>query len=324
MKNVVIVEDAEYHKEGMKGTVKHNFTCMAEFINSQDFFEKYKEFEDEVDVILIDYDLKRGSSVLNGDQIVKRLADENYQAKFAIVTGIDPFLDILHAAKNNGAAGFSQKAISAKRYKNFISQLGSASDFVIEEYTKDALIQEVLKAKEKQPQRKIDLKFHHIEMTKQLLMGKNSEEIIAKLFKTEFSRHLRNYFKYENYFHFPKIVQDIEDEHLKATGSTAKTKRMKVPLLEALLEAAKDIEQQDLCLFEKIHKLKQHTEVNKSDKIKESLKQFNKLTDTFLYAYKREIQNELHLPNTKRETLILGMIYHNFLTNRDIEPIFTH
>ncbi len=191
--NTIIIEDTGIEAAGIKLYVLENNNVLANFETSQEFFAEHKKYEKDVDVLLIDYDLQKTGSQLNGDEIIKKLTEENYSAKCAIVTNFDDFEHAI-LAKKAGALGFSAKNINPEQYANFINQLTNTDEFIVEETTKDKIFSHLLMKKhvEVMPEN-FGLGNKHIEFVKALITGEKTDNILINIFKAELSSKLNKY-----------------------------------------------------------------------------------------------------------------------------------
>lgn len=313
---VVIIEDHDFDKEGLRGTVTHNFEVKAVFVNSQNFFEAYKTLEQQTEIVLVDYELQKSGSLLNGDQIIARLVRENYQAKFAVITGVLDVVSVLKLAKAAGASGFSQKAMGIDRYKKFIYQIHESNDFIIEEKTKDTLIDKMLvMLEDKTKEQNYNVGQKHINIIKLMMQGKSNEDIIHSLLFDEFNDKLMTHPDFERRFNFANFIKETQKE-LKENPTDFHIKK-----LEKLKAALEKIHGENISLPEKFREIKncQYSTVNKE--LKKHLHYYDKQIENHLHNYKLKIKSELDLPNTKRDTLIYGMIAYGLIGLEELKEL---
>jgi DNA-binding NarL/FixJ family response regulator len=317
---VVIIEDHDFDKEGLRGTVTHNFEVKAVFVNSQDFFEAYKTLEQQTEIVLVDYELQKSGSLLNGDQIIARLVRENYQAKFAVITGALDAVSVLKLAKAAGASGFSQKAMGIDRYKKFIYQIHESNDFIIEEKTKDTLIDKMLvMLEDKTKEHNYDVEQKHINIIKLIMQGKSNEGIIHSLLFDEFNDKLLTHPDFDRRFNFTNFIKETEKEIKREIKENPKNARLiKLEKLKAALEKTHG---ENISIPEKFQELKncQYNTVNKE--LKKHLHYYDKQIENHLHNYKLKIKSELDLPNTKRDTLIYGMIAYGLIGLEELKEL---
>ncbi len=321
MIKVIIIEDKGLEAAGIKASISDkNFKIIGKFENSQSFFANYQNFKNIVDVILIDFDLTRTNSELNGNEIIQRLETENYAAKCAIITNYD-YIEYLILAKRAGAYGFASKDMKLENYPEFIEKIYHSDTFVIEEYTAKKILNEIIEEKDKNSPENYGLTNKHISLVKSLFLKYKTWEIIKNTFAEEFTYIVKKYSKKhgEDNAVFPdsfkadiQYLQEYNKNKKKINENILNdiSQRLEIILLKNnIIEKYEAIS--NLPLSNKIFNMKNNR-----------LKRLNKLADNFLRKYKNEIKKALDLPSIHRDVLIGGIIASGLINKQELFSLF--
>ena len=324
--NTIIIEDIGIEAAGIKTFVLENNNVLAIFETSQEFFKNYKKYENDVDIILIDYDLHNTGSELNGDEIIKRLTEENYSTKCAIVTNFDDF-EYIVLAKKSGALGFSSKNIKPIQYSKFLADLYNTDEFIVEQSTKDKVFKKLL------VQKHIDIMPEnygftdkHIKLVKALIVGKKTDEIIAEVLKDEFLTKLQKY-SYKNNtatsLDLNSFLGFIQKQKVKLSTSNVKQNEInfekKLQKIDIVINNIEKIINSDIDKLEKYDKI--FTSKYAPVFFRKKIVVFYKLKDNLLTTIKRNIQTQLNLPNFRKEIIIAAFISKGLISKEEIEHL---
>ena len=295
--NIIIIEDVAMHSAGIVDFVKQSGNkIVREYINSQNFFKEYKKLENEIDVVLVDINLANSQSELNGFEIVQRLAREQYNPKFAIVTDRETF-ESIKDAKSNGADGFVGKTATSEEFGQFLKKIINLDDFIVAYPTMNKTFNYLLDK--------------NISKLSKLGLTKKHKEIIINIYKGKKTNEIVESF----------LQQELNEKILTYKGTFAIKPN----------EILKYIKNNNLPCFDKAKTIVEKTTIDTNTKLKnifaikecqkhleKNIKTYNKLKDNLLTQFKLEIKEKLSLPDIKRETIIAGAIFRGIIFETDI------